>query len=171
MKSKGLMVLAVVLFIVLIVGFVVLFAVPGPKGSSVGPAQNLSSDSNESGEGSAAASSTIFTQAILDDTISVEAPLKNSHISSPLVIRGKARGSWYFEASAPVELRNASGAVIAQGHITAQGDWMTSDYVPFTATLTFTAQPTGSTGTLILKNDNPSGDPSREKELDIPLNF
>ena len=86
-------------------------------------------------------------------------------------ISGNARGRWYFEASAPVELQDAQGNVIAQGHITAQGDWMTEDFVPFTATLTFTKQPAGSTGTLVLQNDNPSGDPARGFELDIPVKF
>jgi hypothetical protein len=47
---------------------------------------------------------------------------------------------------------------------------MTTDYVPFTATLTFTA-PATHTGTLILTNDNPSGDPKKQKELDIPVEF
>jgi hypothetical protein len=32
-------------------------------------------------------------------------------------------------------LKDAQGNVIAQDHISAQGDWMTSDFVPFTATL------------------------------------
>jgi hypothetical protein len=31
--------------------------------------------------------------------------------------------------------------------------------------------PTTATGTLILRNDNPSGDPAKALELDIPLRF
>lgn len=111
------------------------------------------------------------TYATIDNLIAVDAPSKNATVSSPLIISGTARGAWYFEASAPVELRDASGKVIAQGHIDAQGDWMTEDFVPFKATLTFAAQPAGSAGMLVLKNDNPSGDPARQKELDIPVTF
>ena len=71
-----------------------------------------------------------------------------------------------------MRLDTPGGGVIAHGHAEAQGDWMTSEYVPFTATLTFTQQPSpGLAGTLILKNDNPSGDPTKEKELDIPVTF
>ena len=109
--------------------------------------------------------------AYINDLITVHLPRLNSKISSPLTISGQARGSWYFEASAPVTLKNASGIVIASGHVTAQGDWITADFVPFTATLTFTAQPANSIGTLILKNDNPSGDPTKDKTLVIPVTF
>ncbi len=115
--------------------------------------------------------------ASLDDLISVSSPLPGAIVSSPLTVVGRARGNWFFEASAPIELRDASDTVIAQGHAQAQSDWMTTDYVPFTATLTFvmpnslssTSSP--QTGTLVLKNDNPSGNPASQKELDIPVRF
>ncbi|MBY0472683.1 Gmad2 immunoglobulin-like domain-containing protein [Patescibacteria group bacterium] len=115
------------------------------------------------------------TYATIDNLIAVDAPFKNATVSSPLVISGTARGTWYFEASAPIELRDANGKVIAQGHIDANppagGDWMTEEFVPFKATLTFPKQPAGSTGTLVLHNDNPSGDPERQKELVVPVKF
>lgn len=139
--------------------------VPGKE-----PAQNLSIGSSEPREGSAPASATSSQAQALSNLILVSAPTENSAISSPLAIAGQARGTWYFEASAPVQLLDANGTVIAQGHLTAQGDWMTAEFVPFTATLTFT-KPATPTGTLVLKNDNPSGDPSRQKELDIPVKF
>ncbi len=109
-------------------------------------------------------------EAALPDLITVNAPLPNSVVTSPLTISGKARGSWFFEASAPVELRDSTGNVIGRGIITAQGDWQTSEYVPFTAKMTYTKTAT-KTGTLILRNDNPSGDPARQKTLEIPVTF
>ena len=108
--------------------------------------------------------------SILANTIEVTQPFPNTKIASPLTITGKARGSWYFEATAPVELKDSSGTVVAHGTIRATGNWMTTDYVPFTGTLTFTA-PSTHTGTLVLKNDNPSSDPKKQKELDIPVEF
>lgn len=108
--------------------------------------------------------------ATLPDVIEVASPLPGAVVVSPLVISGHARGSWFFEASAPVELKDASGVVIAHGILQATGDWMTVDFVPFTGTLTFSA-PSTSTGTLVLKNDNPSGDPTKEKRLEIPVTF
>ena len=109
-------------------------------------------------------------EATLTDLITVDAPLSNSIVKSPLTISGKARGSWFFEASAPVELKDSVGNVIGHGTITATGDWMTTQYVPFTTKMTYTKAAT-KTGTLILRNDNPSGDPARQKTLEIPVNF
>jgi hypothetical protein len=106
-----------------------------------------------------------------DDLITVESPLPGSMISSPLLIRGKARGNWYFEASFPVELVDAVGTVLAVGHATAQGEWMTSEYVPFTATLNYTApvNVSGTKGFLILRKDNPSGEARFDNSLSIPV--
>jgi len=110
------------------------------------------------------------TFATLEDLIVVDAPAIDAHITSPYTISGKARGPWYFEASAPFELKDSAGTVIGHGYVTAQGEWMTEGYVPFTAVVTFT-KPATPTGTLILRNDNPSGDPERQKTLEIPVKF
>lgn len=96
-------------------------------------------------------------QQVMTNNVQVTFPTLGATVSSPLTITGQARGPWYFEASFPVSLKNASGTVIAQGVAQAQGDWMTVDFVPFTATLTYPAQPAGSTGTLVLIKDDPSG--------------
>ena len=93
----------------------------------------------------------------------------NQIITSPLVIEGQAR-LWYFEASFPVELIDGNGKSIALAPATAQGDWMTTAFVPFKLTLTF-AKPTTATGTLIFKNDNPSGLPENEKSFTVPVRF
>jgi hypothetical protein len=91
-------------------------------------------------------------------------------VASPLTITGEARGTWYFEASFPAHLLDADGKELAVLPVQAQGEWMTEDYVPFKATLYFTA-PTTPTGTLVLKKDNPSGLPEHDDELRIPVRF
>ncbi|HWC57769.1 MAG TPA: Gmad2 immunoglobulin-like domain-containing protein [Candidatus Paceibacterota bacterium] len=106
-----------------------------------------------------------------DDLITVASPLPQSTISSPLIIKGQARGNWYFEASFPIRLTDAAGNVLAQGHASAQGDWMTSEYVPFTASLVFTSPPAGSHGMLVLEKDNPSDNPALDNSLSIPITF
>ena len=92
-------------------------------------------------------------------------------ITSPVTITGEAKGNYYFEASFPIQIKDASGNVIGQGPAQAQSDWMTTDYVPFKATITFTAPPKGSNGSIVLKNDNPSGDPSKDKFFEVPVKF
>jgi hypothetical protein len=93
----------------------------------------------------------------MNANINVSTPTIGATITSPLAISGEARGPWYFEASFPVLLKDASGNTIAQGVAQAQGDWMTTNFVPFTASLSFPPQPAGSNGTLVLMKDDPSG--------------
>lgn len=104
------------------------------------------------------------------DLIKVDAPVANAKVASPLTVTGQARGSWYFEASFPVKLIDANDTVLAQGPAQAQGEWMTTEFVPFKAVLTF-APPQTATGFLIVHNDNPSGLPQNDKELRIPVTF
>lgn len=101
----------------------------------------------------------------------LESPRSGERISSPLTLTGVALGTWFFEASFPVELRDAQGNVIAQHFVTAQSDWMTTDYVRFSGELTFTKPAQGTTGTLVLKKDNPSGLPEHDDAREIEIVF
>ncbi len=109
--------------------------------------------------------------ATYKDMVVVETPLPESRISSPLTIRGKARGNWFFEASFPVILTNWDGLIIAEGHAQADGEWMTTDFVPFTATLNFEKPNYGERGALILKKDNPSGLPEHDDAFEMTVFF
>lgn len=103
--------------------------------------------------------------------IRVSNPKPNQEITSPLVITGEARGTWYFEASFPIVLVDWDGLIIAEGHAEAQSNWMTQDFVPFQATLTFKAPTYKNYGALILRKDNPSGLPEHDNALEIPVLF
>lgn len=100
--------------------------------------------------------------------ISVVTPKDQETIQSPLTVTGLAKGVWFFEASFPIELRAANDEVLSVGIAQAQGDWMTEDFVPFSATLIFkNVEP--QNGTLILRKDNPSGLPEHDDSLRIPV--
>lgn len=105
-----------------------------------------------------------------ENLIRIESPRPNDIVESPLVIRGQARGSWYFEAQFPVRLSDENGQILSQVGAQAEKDWMTEDFVPFTATLEF-GTTTSKTGTLTLIKDNPSGDPTKDDYLEIPVKF
>ncbi len=122
-----------------------------------------------------------------EDLIVVDSPARDSTIVSPVTIAGKARGSWYFEASFPIMIVDWDGRIIGQGVAQAQGDWMTENFVPFTATISFAVasdtlpDPAGLTGgqqastyhrgAIILKKDNPSGLPANDDSLEVPVLF
>ncbi|MBI4948317.1 GerMN domain-containing protein [Candidatus Berkelbacteria bacterium] len=88
--------------------------------------------------------------------VKVTSPRSSAKISSPVSITGEARGSWFFEASFPIKIVDEQGKVIGSGIATATSDWMTSNFVPFTANISFTA-PATTYGAIILERDNPSG--------------
>ena len=112
----------------------------------------------------------VVTENKYSDLIRVDTPVANAGVKSPLVVQGSARGSWYFEASFPVKLLDANGKELVSAPSKAQGEWMTEEFVPFVAILVFET-PTTKTGTIVLKNDNPSGLPENEKEVRIPVQF
>ena len=102
--------------------------------------------------------------------IKTELPRPNSVLSSPLIITGQARGSWFWEAQFPVRLLDGNGNLVSSTAAQAQGEWMTADFVPFSATLTF-QKPDTKKGTLILQKDNPSGLSEHDDALIIPILF
>jgi len=110
-----------------------------------------------------------------DAKVFVETPQTGAAIHSPLVVKGWARGTWFFEASFPLVLVNWDGLIIAQGVATAQKEWMTEAYVPFEGELTFnTPEYIGDfskRGALILQKDNPSGLPEFDDAVEISIQF
>lgn len=104
------------------------------------------------------------------DLILLEFPQEGEAVSSPLTVRGQARGPWYFEGSFPVVLTDWNGLIITEGIATAQGEWMTEEYVPFEAELTFEADTRVSDrGSLILQKSNASGLPEHDDAYEITV--
>jgi len=95
-------------------------------------------------------------------------PKPNETVSSPILLQGKARGSWFFEASFPVSLVDSSNKELARSHVEAIGDWMTEDYVEFKGILNFEVNVTTS-ATLVLEKDNPSGLPENAGKIEVSI--
>lgn len=104
------------------------------------------------------------------DLIRISEPRPNQTVTLPLVIRGEARGTWFFEGSFPFELRDPEGAMLAAWYAQADGEWMTEDFVPFHAVVDI-APDLGipQEGILVFKKDNPSGLPEHDDQLIMPL--
>lgn len=104
------------------------------------------------------------------DTIVLEKPKSGALVRSPLLVNGRARGYWYFEASFPVRIFDDNGIELGVAVAQAGGGWMTEDFVPFAAILEF-KKPSTEMGVLVLQKDNPSGLPEHDAELRIPIVF
>ena len=103
------------------------------------------------------------------DLIKVFSPRAEAVISSPLEVTGEARGTWYFEASFPVYLYDANGQELAVTPAQAQGEWMTTEFVPFRATMEF--ETNAKEGFLVFQKDNPSDLRELDDEFRIPVRF
>ncbi len=102
------------------------------------------------------------------DNIVIELPFPGAVTGKDFGVIGKARGPWFFEASFPVELQDANGTVIATAIATAEGNWMTTDFVPFKTTMHVPASFTGE-AVLVLKKDNPSGLTENDASVSFPI--
>lgn len=117
----------------------------------------------------------IYTPASAETLVRNISVRPGSTVTSPLTITGEARGQWYFEATFLINITDGDGLIIGTGSAHAQSDWMTTEFVPFEATIDFTipanAAAFGNRGTVILKKDNPSGLPERDATVEIPIRF
>lgn len=96
----------------------------------------------------------------LSEQVVVTSPTAGATVGKTFTITGKAPGNWYFEASFPIIVSDADGNKIATSHGQAQGDWMTTNLVPFTASVNVGSY-TGK-ATVNLLRDNPSGLPEND---------
>ena len=114
-----------------------------------------------------------FVQIIPQTGLIVQTPQANAVVASPLVVSGYIDGTdrWTgFEGQVgTVRLLDGNGNQLALGILTATTDWMQFP-TSFSTTLTFIT-PTTSVGTLVFKNENASGEPVRDKQFILPINF
>ena len=61
--------------------------------------------------------------------------------------------------------------IIGEGIAQAQGEWMTTEYVPFQAEITFIKPTVKDNGWIILRKDNPSGLPEHDDAFEVPILF
>lgn len=104
-------------------------------------------------------------------SVNLLSPTINEAISSPVEITGEARGTWFFEGTFPISIVDWDGLIIGEGYATAQANWMTEEFIPFTAQVEFTKPTLYDYGAIILKKDNPSGLPEFDDALEISIRF
>lgn len=106
-----------------------------------------------------------------DDQVRLISPGRNAVVTSPLTVIGEARGSWFFEANLPIKIEDSEGNTLAQVGAQAQGEWMTTDFVPFEAVLSFNVPAGETSGMLVIEKDNPSGLPENADSRSFPIRF
>jgi hypothetical protein len=104
----------------------------------------------------------------LRDRVLVSSPKPGSTVGKTFQIRGEAPGNWHFEASFPLKVIDPKGNTLANSYCQAQGEWMTTDQVPFLCNVSITGSYSGP-ATLILMKDNPSGLPEHDDSIDFQV--
>lgn len=113
------------------------------------------------------AEQTTYTNATAN-LIVVDTPFPGSVTGKAFSVVGKARGTWFFEASFPIELVDQNGTRLTIAVAQAEGEWMTTEFVPFKADITVPASFTGP-ATLIMRKDNPSGLAEYDASISFPI--
>lgn len=106
----------------------------------------------------------------VSDKIKVENPLPNIEVNSPLKLKGQARGNWFFEATAPVQILDKDGKTLGESFVRTDENWMTSDFVSFSGTIKFDA-PSDERGYVVFWRANPSGKPENKEFYKLPVIF
>jgi hypothetical protein len=104
--------------------------------------------------------------------LQVNSPKASEEVSSPIKITGVVTGNGWsgFEGQVgTVKLVDANNKELATGVLTATTEWTTLP-INFETTLNFTTIGT-TAGTLVFRNENPSGDPARDKTFSLPINL
>lgn len=104
------------------------------------------------------------------DDIVVETPTPHTMVDGELQIGGQARGTWFFEGSFPAYLLDAELNELAVIPVPAEGEWMTEDFVPFSATLPV-VETEATLGYVFLQKDNPSDELRLSCSVIIPVRF
>jgi hypothetical protein len=139
-----------ILAVVIVVLTVMLFAGPAPSTDGKRP--------------SPTPAPTPFTSA----NVRVSAPLPGTVLGKTFRVAGEARGSWYFEANLPLLVKDMNGNTVGNGFAMAQGEWMTTDFVPFEGKVEVDAAFSGP-ATLVVMKDNPSGLPENDDSIDFSI--
>ena len=105
----------------------------------------------------------------VSDMPTIFSPLDNQTVTSPIHISGKVIGTWFFEGSFPIQLIDSNGNVIAVAIAQTSGDWATTSVIDFSATLIYPKATTTERALIMLKNDNPSGNPELDRKRFIPV--
>lgn len=106
----------------------------------------------------------------LEENIRISSPQAMQKVTSPITIKGEARGSWFFEGVFSAKVLDENGKKLGERNIQSQGDWMTDQFVSFQGQIEFST-PTTTTGQVVLEKSNPSGKPQNSEKRVIVVEF
>ncbi|MCF7833920.1 MAG: Gmad2 immunoglobulin-like domain-containing protein [Candidatus Pacebacteria bacterium] len=98
------------------------------------------------------------------ENIRVLLPFPGAVTGKDFKIIGQAKGVWFFEGSFPVKILDKDQKVLVETYASAEGEWMTEKFVPFTSDIKVPEYYIGP-ATLVLERNNASGLPEHDASL------
>ena len=103
----------------------------------------------------------------LSARVVVTSPKPNAEVGKTFVVSGNAPGNWFFEGSFPIKVVDSNNNFVGSGIAQAQGEWMTTEQVTFTSTITIDGY--SGPATVVLLRDNPSGMPENDDSVSVSV--
>ena len=103
----------------------------------------------------------------VSDFIVVHTPQPFEKVTGTIVIKGEARGNYFFEADFPVEVVLENGEVINH-YAMADDEWMTEEFVPFTSTIDISGLEPQDV-IIKLHRNNPSDNRENDMVMELPV--
>jgi len=103
-----------------------------------------------------------------NDLIRITFPASGEKVGGNINVTGIAKGVWYFEGEFPVDMVDLAGNRLADASALAEGEWMTEDFVPFSATLKYAVHDKME-AKLIIQRNNPSDLEKNHSSVEIPI--
>lgn len=104
------------------------------------------------------------------DIIIIDSPKPYQKVQVPIIIKGKAKGSFFFEGTFPIRIEDENGNLIVSDYIMTKENWMTENFVYF-ETYFYFEKGNLRKGFIIFEKANPSGLLENKFEIRIPLYF
>lgn len=105
-----------------------------------------------------------------ENLIVIEYPEPYGKVKSPVLIKGKARGYFFFEANFPIKIIDENGNVLVSDYIDTKENWMTENFVFFEKYINVNFGKT-KRGFIVFERANPSGLKENEFLLYLPVYF
>ncbi len=111
------------------------------------------------------------TKGFENDDLKLDTFKENDLLNNKEVIKGRMKGSYFFEGTFPIIVEDLNGNILGQTVTTITPNWQSEDLVPFETEEIIFDKKENNEGYLIFKNDNPSGLPEYEKIIKIKVRF
>ena len=103
------------------------------------------------------------------DSVRIATPASGASLRDSFLLKGAARGPWYFEGEVPFQIVTDTDAVLVDGYVSAKSEWMILGFVPFEKTIRLPTVSKATPANLVIRKNNPTGLSRHDDSVRIPI--